>query len=177
MNDLSNRRDNITKIVTKETEHILYSSTKRSYLKFDERYLYEYWENRFSSGCKFYLLHDLSPKLANWNHINESSLQHLKLGVLFILATVIVFFSDYDDKLPLLSPALLILGLIPIVRGLLDIAPKVWTYISDDDGTYVTSIQISRNETDKQKQKREIFEKKLSQAIETAKQKEYYDLE
>ncbi len=157
--------------------HTLYTRPERNYLRFDERYLYEHWHNRLSSGDKFHLLHDLSPKLARWTHIGESSLQALKLGGLLLLAAAVVFFSDYHARVPLLAPSLLAAGLVPALRGLLGILPRTWTYIYDDEGNYIASIPVPRNESTSMKQRREAFEQQLAAAIENAKQKEYYDLE
>ncbi len=177
MNDLSNKPGKISKLVTTKPVHILYTKPQHNYLRFDERYLYEHWHNRFSSGDRFHLLHDLSPKLACWTHISESSLHALKWGAVLLLAAGVVFFSDYHARVPLLAPSLFLAGLVPALRGLIGILPKTWTYIYDDEGNYIASIPVPKNESALQRQQREAFERQLSTAIETAKQKEYYELE
>lgn len=153
------------------------SRDKRMSLEFDERYLYERWQNMLSRGEKSYLLHDLSPKLVHWTHINESSLSWVKWGGLLMLAAVVVFFSDLQVSMPLLAPSLVLLGLVPLIRGCLDILPRQWTYVHDDDGNFVLSIPVPHNENVEEKRSRQTFETQLTNAIENAKQKEYYDYE
>ena len=92
-----------------------------------------------------------------------------------LLVALIIFFSDYQFKIPLLAQTLGGIGLVFLVKGLLDSRPRNWTYIYDDDGNFVTALEIDNNETDDRKQQRLEFEHSLSEAIEVAKQQEYYD--
>ena len=174
MNNLSNK-NNITRLSQEKPQFETHYFKQSTRFEFDERYLYESWNSKYSTGSKHYLLHDLSPKLALWRHREESSVHKLKWGLFFTLSAIIVWFSIYNAKLPLLAPVLLTSGVLFLGFALFSIKPKSWTYIYDDDGNYVSSIRINQNETDNIRQNREDFQNLLITAIEKAKQKEYYE--
>lgn len=174
MNDLTNIRK-ITQIRPHKPVYAYSSSDKSTTLEFDKRYLYEKWNSRSSKGTKAYVLHDLSPKLVHWRHIGENSLSTLKWAGLFLLSALIIFYSDYQYKIPLLAPSMLIIGITMLLKALNDIRPRSWTYIYDDEGNFVTSLLIDNRESKERQQQRHSFETHLSKSIELAKQQEYYD--
>ena len=153
------------------------SSDQSQSLEFDQRYLYERWDNRTQHGTKAYLLHDLSPKLSHCRQIGENSISTLKQAALMLGLAIVFYFSDIQLQIPLLAPGLFLVSLGFLIRGLIDLRPRSWTYIYDDDGNFITSIPIDPNESHTRQQQRLTFETHLSQSIELAKQQEYYNWE
>jgi len=176
MNDLTHT-NNITRLNVSKPSYQYQLTDRTCTLEFDKRYLYERWNGRTSKGTKAFLLHDLSPKLVHWRHIGENSLITLKYAGLLLLASVITFYSDYQLKIPLLAPSMLIIGLIFLTKGFIDIRPRSWTYVYDDEGNFVSYLLIDARESETRKQQRLEFETQLIQSIEFAKQQEYYDWE
>jgi len=146
-------------------------------IEFDKRYLYQKWSSRISKGSKAYLLHDLSPKLTTSYHIGEKSLSTLRWACTLLLLAVIVFFSEYQVKIPLLAPSAAGLGILLLIKGIFDFLPRSWSILYDDDDILIIPMLIDKNETSQRQTQRLLFEQRLSEAIENAKQQEYYNLD
>ena len=174
MNDLSTRSP-VSWLKSAKPVYQYACDAKKTVFEFDERYLYEKWQSHLSEGSKSYLLYDLSPKLVQWRHIQASVWHWLKLGGAFLLAALTLFFSEYNSKLPLLAPLLGLVGAVPFVYSLMHIKPRTWTYLYSDDGEVVTSMLIDATESVERRARREMFERQLAEAIESAKQQEYYN--
>jgi hypothetical protein len=174
---MARRKDDskVAELRPKQTRHDYRVGWRRMALEFDERFLFERWEDRSGFGTRTYLLHYLSPKFARVRELDPDAVKNTRIGGGLLLAAVVVFFSAYNADIPLLAPVLLLLGLAPLIQGLYQIRPKTWTYIYDDDGNYVTGIVIENRESEEATSRREGFEQALAEAIESAKQKEYYD--
>ncbi len=165
----------VSELRPKHTRYEYRIGWRRLVLEFDERYLYERWEDRAGFGSRVYLLHYLSPRFARVREMDPDATRNTRIGAGLLLAAVVVFFSTYNADIPLLAPVLLLASLGPLALGLRHIKPKTWNYIYDDDGNYVTGILVEDAESEKDTVRREGFENALAEAIESAKQKEYYE--
>ena len=81
----------------------------------------------------------------------------------FIVAAIIIYFSDFNDSIPLLAPALLVYGVVRTSNLWRDLVPKTWTIIRYKNGESAGSIVHSGDSGEREK-----FEATLSQAIERA---------
>ena len=148
---------------------------RRTALSFDERYLYEDWETGMISGTRCHLLCRLSPRVSVIRSFDALAERRIKIGGALLLMAVVVFFSEYRGRLPLLAPALFGVGIGPFVLGARNILPKLWLNIDDEMGTNEISVELKPNETAAEVDSRRIFERNLTEAIEKAKQAEYYE--
>lgn len=149
--------------------------TRRTALWFDERYLYEEWDAGMVTGSKCHLLSRLAPKVMVMRSFDAIAERRVKVGGALVLTAIVVFFSEYRTKLPLLTPALLLVGAAPFVMGALNILPKRWMTIDDELGNGEISIELSGKESEEDVERRRVFERNLCAAIEAARQAEYYE--
>jgi len=133
---------------------------------FDESCFYYGNKGRFSSGKIPYLLENLSPQFGYARTYDMEKIRMLRVLLILAISSCVVFFSDYNDKIPLLAPVLLLMALIPFIGNLSNFRPNSWVRIYDDTGAYETSIPIPRNETAEESQNRKNFLTALSKRIE-----------
>ncbi len=162
---------NVTRLKPRLTRLSLSNRTYKKILSFDSNFLYEDWSRGMQSGSNTYPLHQLIPKLHYTSGTDSHILKVFRTSALCVLASIIVYFSDYNAKIPLLAPALLLIGLPFCVHALLDIRPKTWTLVSDEYGDTATNFVHSYCEDQEQ---RECFEESLVDAIRKARLR--YDL-
>ncbi len=165
--------DNIKTLTPKVTE-IAYEhrKTKRR-LWFDDRYLYEEWGISALKGNNSFLLHRLSPNIVKESISDPSSVKKVQKSFLLFTLSVVIYYSDYQSKIPLLAPALFLYGSL-LFFSIKNAWPRTWVSIYDDFNYKQAGIVIPSNETPAQKDKREAFIGGLKVAIETARSKEYY---
>ncbi len=138
--------------------------------EFDENNLTIEWHHGSLSGSSSALLSRLSPRLMSETSIDNDSLSNTRHGLLFMLAGFVIYFSEFNASIPLLAPALGLVGLLPLISGLKNLRPTTWTRIYDDYGNIESSIPCRKDGPDKE---RLFFEESLSKAIERAHDAEY----
>ena len=104
-------------------------------------------------------------------------MRYFSIASLSGLGALVAWFSVIHSSVPLLAPALILVSLFALSMFGLGLRKKHWVCINDDDNIRITQIRLSSRETPMQATARRIFEDKLSEAIEAAKQQEYYNLD
>lgn len=138
-------------------------------LKFDERSL-TIEKNRGPQSESF--VHDLwrlNPNISIGKASNDYALSNLRSGGVLLGSGIIVFFSDFNSMIPLLAPALGILGFIQLVSVIIAWNRGVYSRIYSDYGDLLLSIPhkgIDESE-------RESFEKTLVTSIKEARSRSY----
>ncbi len=169
-------RSNVTPIVPEKPSLSFKDGMESVTIDFDSRYLFEHRSSYFGSKSNVWLLHDLSPFLTpqstTHKHLKAYSLAAMSFG----LATLVVLFSVISPLVPLLAPILALASFTFTAYALLGLKRRYWICINSDDGLMNTRIKIE-NVDRPQIENRQLFESTLSDAIEAAKQKEYYYLD
>ncbi|MGK0445466.1 MAG: hypothetical protein ACJA1U_002413 [Bermanella sp.] len=133
---------------------------------FDDLCFYSAHKSKFSSGKTPYLLENLSPKFGYGKSYDMEKIKMLRVLFILAISSLVIFFSEYNEKIPLLAPVLLLMAVIPFLSNLNNFTPTSWVRIYDDTGGYETSIPVPRNETTEESEKRKIFLTALSKKIE-----------
>jgi len=168
-------RTNVTNLIPEKPSFSFKDGLESVSLEFDSRYLFEHRKSRFTSKSSVWLLHDLSPFLTPLCTVSEDLKLHLSLTLILGLSTIVVLFSALHPIMPLLAPVLGLASLFFSVLFALGYKKKFWICINDDDGLRNTRIKLGLNEVESAN--RQLFETKLSEAIEAAKQQEYYNFD
>ncbi|MCW8932259.1 MAG: hypothetical protein OQL19_18750 [Gammaproteobacteria bacterium] len=156
---------------TYEFEH-LGTQTK---LSTDDRYLFHEWEKGAIKGKTSHLLHRLSPNINIETIVDDVALKKIRISWVLIVSAIIIFFSDYNDKIPLLAPFLAGYGLLAIGLNIKHSWPKDCALIKDNYNYKLIMIPQLENESQDEKEKRESFLFFLTNKIEEATRKEFYD--
>lgn len=168
-------RDNVTELKpARSSLEYLYNGRKVA-LSFDERYLYEEWSKGITKGKTAYLLYRLSPNIFEETVISTEYSRSIRTGWALLLASAIIFFSDYNMKIPLLAPVLCVVGLYFVVSNFRKAWPKETVTVYDDLNYEQVVIPVPKRDDGDFKPARDAFVSSLVSAIEEAKRKEYYD--
>ena len=132
---------------------------------FDDVCFYSSYTGRLSSSETPYLIENLSPKFGYSEAFNMEKMKMLRVLFILAISSCVIFFSDYNDKVPLLAPVLLLMALVPFIANIRNFTPTSWVRVYDDTGAYETSIPIPNNETDEESEKRKNFLSVLSKKI------------
>jgi hypothetical protein len=154
---------NVTKLPLNERKVRCRVGFAESTFSYDEKYVTI--ESKFApdSGTRKYDLWRLIP-----THVTEMSMRpeasaQTRSGMGFIVAAVVVFFSSLPESLPLLVPALVLVGIFDFCLGCYRIRPRTYTHFFGAEGPALVSIPMNVVEGD-----REAFIHGLSEAIRTA---------
>ena len=128
---------------------------------FDSDHYYRSWSDGADEGESSYPLHKLSSKYSRTKGRSDGVTEKIKISTIIMLASIVIYFSDYNEKIPLLAPVLLLLGIIRIYSIRNDILPSTWTIIRYENGEEATYI-VHGNEDNEE---RISFEKSLADAI------------
>ncbi len=169
-------RSKVIHLVPEKPSFSFKDGTESVTLNFDARYLFEHRKSHFTSKSNVWLLHDLSPLLTPQCTVSENLNRHLSLAAILGLSAIVVLFSALRPFMPLLAPALAMSALFFACLTIFDIKRKFWICINDDDGLINTRIRLGAN-NETVSANRQVFETKLSEAIEAAKQQEYYNFD
>lgn len=170
-------RTKVTRLIPEKPSLTFQEGLETVTLEFDSRNLYEQRKSRFASKSSVWLLHDLSPLLTPQCSVSKNLMRNFYIAIGFALSAIVFWFSAVNPLLPLLAP---VLGLVTLVFASLCAAglrKKFWVCINDDDGLRVTRIRLKNNEGTVDTTTRQLFENTLSEAIEAAKQQEYYNFD
>jgi len=170
-------RSKVTRLIPEKPSLTFQEGIETVTLEFDSRNLYEQRESRFASESNVWLLHDLSPLLTPQCTVSQDLKRNFYITIAFALGTIVFLFSAINPLLPLLAP---VLGLVSLVFGSLCVVglrKKFWICINDDDGIRITRIKLKDKEGTVDTTTRQLFENTLSDAIEAAKQQEYYNFD
>lgn len=146
---------------------------KGSTLSFDERRLYVRTERGVTKGTATYLLHHLSPRIEEecLNESGATTMVRVAWGLL--LAAIVVYFSEVQEAMPLLAPALALLWIIMFAANCRQAWPYDWLTVGDEYGRTVATIRAVSAEQPAEKEKLERFVRNLTAAIEEARKNEY----
>ena len=106
-------------------------------------------------------LRGLSPNLTETTGRSSNIAQTVRIAMLLLASSVIVFFSEYNKTIPLLSPFLLSLGSWWLFNALRKVIPRTWTVIRKTNGEDACSIV----QPEKKSAEWLKFEKELSDTI------------
>jgi len=157
------------KSINSKINKISYKWKKYHYtFYFDDEYLYKNWKGNDSSGSRIYTLENLNPKFDKETFTDQKVIKNMRISITLLLFSVVFFFSDFNNHIPLLVPFLIIYSIIFFPKSIRRILPETWVYIFDGYGKHAVSLLIPDDESDEDKTKRKQFEKNLSKQIEKA---------
>lgn len=133
---------------------------------FDDICFYSAHKGKFSSGKTPYQLENLSPKFGYSKSYNMEKIKMLRVLFILAISSCVIYFSEYNAKIPLLAPVLFLMAAIPFINNLNNFTPTSWVRIYDDTGAYETSIPVPSNETTEESEQRKLFLTALSKKIE-----------
>ena len=85
----------------------------------------------------------------------------LRNGVYLLSLSICIFFSSFNQQIPLLAPFALFFSLPNLLQGILKLRQYEWTIVKDINGRQATTLPHRKaSETE-----RELFEEKLVEAI------------
>ena len=130
---------------------------------YDEKYITI--ESKYSpdSRSRKYDLWRLIPTPATEETLRPEASTQTRSGIAFLLAALVVFFSDFRWSLPLLIPVLVIAGIFEICVGWYRLRARTYTHFFGSEGPALVSIPTTVIEGD-----REAFVHGLSEAIRSA---------
>lgn len=131
---------------------------------FDEPYFYKEWEQGSDGGTESFPLEKLSSKYSKTQGRPDGVVVRIKNAGTLLLASIVIYFSEFNVQIPLLAPVLLILGLSRFYFVKDDILPKSWTIIRYKNGEEASYILHNEKRNDE----RIEFEHTLSEAIDRA---------
>lgn len=99
----------------------------------------------------------------------------VRVAWVLLVAAIVVFFSEYNSKIPLLTPVLIVFGVSLMAVNVKKSWPRNWALVYDDYNYKQVAILVPDEEEDSQGSERQKFIDSLSEAIEDAKKKELYD--
>ena len=123
--------------------------------------LYTEWVSGFDRSTVPCPLRGLSPNFTETTGRSSGIAQTVRISMLLVASSVIVFFSDYHKTIPLLAPFLLGLGSWWLANAIRKVVPRTWTVIRKTNGEDACSIV----QPEKKSPEWLRFEKKLSDAI------------
>ena len=130
---------------------------------YDEKYVTIESNKGFDSGTRKYDLWRLIPTPATEQTLRPEASTQTRTGIAFLLAAMVVFFSEFRWSLPLLVPVLVAIGMVELYLGWQRLRPRTYTHFFGSDGPAMVSIPAEMIEGD-----REAFIKGLSEAIRSA---------
>lgn len=130
---------------------------------FDDHYFIREWRHGQDEGTMSISLDQLSNNFSISQGRPEGFVERLRIAGYFVAGAIIIYFSDYNESIPLLAPAFLIYGVSRIINMWSDVLPKTWTIIP-----YKSSGQTEAILHTESNRKREKFEVALSKAIQDA---------
>ena len=142
-------------------------------LEFDEEYLYERWRTWQGSGENAYPLRRLSPILRRGRSDTSVYINRARMGFAFLIAAVVIYFSEYHAKIPLAAPVLALLSIAPLISGARGSFPATCVQICDDYNTVEAWIPVADEADDGGLAIQEQFLNGLVSAIEAARD-DYY---
>ncbi len=119
--------------------------------------------NGLDFGSRKYDLWRLIPTHATEQTLRPEASTQTRTGIVFLLAALVVFFSEFRWSLPLLVPVLTLAGLVELFVGWYRLRPRTYTHFFGSDGGALVSIPTDVIEGD-----REGFIRGLSDAISDA---------
>ena len=135
---------------------------------YDEKYVTIESKYAPDSGIRKYDLWRLIPTPATEQTLRPEASTQTRRGILFFLAAVVVFFSDFRWSLPLLVSVLATVGFAEMSVGWYRMRPRTFTHFFGSDGPALVSIPTSVLEGN-----REAFIHGLSEAIRAARTSVY----
>lgn len=148
----------------------------RTQVSFDERDVFIQQKLGVLERRSSYHLHNLSPAIPQERVSDEDAVERVRRSWLYLLAAVVVYFSDINTAVPLLAPVLALLWLVTFVANLRQAWPYRWYVVRDEFGAVVARMRVT-DDTESDRTRQQLFVKSLSGAIESAKQREYYPTE
>ena len=142
---------------------VRWGSDRYKYYVIDDSFFTE-WTSGMDCSKTSVHLRGLSPRLIETSGRSSSTTQTVRISLLLIASSIIVFFSDYNKTIPLLAPFLLFLGGWWVANALRKVIPRKWTVVrkrSGEDAFFL--VQPEKKSDDWLR-----FEKDLSGAINKA---------
>ena len=165
---------NVTKIVI-STQRLEFKDCGRSItVEFDKRHLFvkkRKWE--IDLGTSTSLLHLLSPAISLEFSNDSNAVKRVRSSLIFLLGAIVFYFSEYNDRVPLMAPSLLLLWLIEFLPNMRRAWARWWLVVNNEFGEHVVRIRAKRRESTDPTSPEQVFVANLRKAIEDAKQKEY----
>ena len=152
---------NVTKLPQKRLR--AKSGLSEYVFSYDEKYVTVEVTRGINTGVRKYDLWRLIPLPATEQTAEPEGSPQARTGVIFLLAALVVFFSEFRWSLPLLVPVLMAAGFFELFMGMLRFRPRTLTHFFGADGPALVSIPMDVIEGD-----RESFIKGLSEAIQSS---------
>jgi hypothetical protein len=135
---------------------------------YDEKYVTIESSEGFDSGTRKYDLWRLIPQPATEQKPRPEATSQTRSGIAFLLAALVIYFSEFRWSLPLLVPVLTLVGLVELCIGWQRAGPRTFTHYFGSDGGALLSIPMDIIEGD-----RDAFIAGLTEAIRSARTEVY----
>jgi hypothetical protein len=132
---------------------------------FDDKFFYKKMNNKYSSIKQPYPLNYLLSNFGSGTHHSSKEIKTIRILGAFIVSSVVVYFSGLRDLIPLLAPAMFLIGVIPFYSVAKRCMPESFIYIYDYSGQHLYSIPIDKNQTSEERDKGKMFFEQLSKNI------------
>jgi hypothetical protein len=142
---------------------VRWGSDRYTYYLTDDSVVVE-WKSGMDLSKTCWPLHGLSPNLKEISGRSSGSGTTVRISLLLIASSVIVFFSDYNKAIPLLAPFLLFLGAWWLINVSRKLVPRNWTVVRKSSGEDAFSLVQPKVRSDAWV----LFERELSEAIRRA---------
>src|SRR6267378_4642675 len=109
---------------------------------YDEKYVTIESNKGVNSGMRKYDLWRLIPTPATEQSVRPEGSPQARTGILFLLAALVLFFSDFRWSLPLLMPVLMAVGFFELYMGMQRFRPRTYTHFFGSDGPALVSIPM-----------------------------------
>ena len=164
---------NVTKIVIPSQRLEFADSGRTTIVEFDKRHLFvkqKKWHIELGTSTR--LLHHLSPAISHEFSNDPEAAIRIRSSLFCLLGAIVIYYSDYNARIPLLAPVLFLLWLLVFLRNIRRSWPKWWLVVNDEYGAVVVRIRSAR-EGATSASPENTFVENLRKAVEDAKQKEY----
>ena len=122
------------------SEERVYNVGRRLKFTLTEDHLIEEGSRGVNHWRQAWPLQQLSPEVESQAARPQGTMERVIGGVAILAVGLTVYFSDFNAKVPLLAPLLLVVGLIVMGRGLKTLRVETWTTIRKSDGAAATSF-------------------------------------
>jgi len=121
--------------------------------------------NKYSSIKQPYPLNYLLSTFGSGTHLSSKEIKTVRILGAFIVSSVVIYFSGLRDLIPLLAPAMFLIGVIPFYNIAKRCTPESFIYIYDYSGQHLYSIPIDQNQASEERDKGKVFFEQLSKNI------------
>lgn len=128
---------------------------------------YTEWKSGMDCSKSSWPLRGLSPNLVETVGRSSGTTKTVRVSMLLIASSVIVFFSDYNKSIPLLAPFLFALGAWWFINAVRMVAPRSWIEARKLSGETVFSVVQPKDKSEEWSKFRQALTEAIREVNET----------